>query len=128
LNISNFTNIWRASSLLGVVLMASLLLSACNNEPDGGDPSGDALLTGAPVNSGEPSDEVSVLEVATPTFHIGSEIGSLAPYFVEISTWINSEPLSITNPKGKVLLVDFWTYTCINCIRTSPFLQEWHEK
>ena len=51
-----------------------------------------------------------------------------APDFVGIEKWINSEPLKIEQLKGKVVLVDFWTYTCINCIRTLPYLKEWDKK
>lgn len=45
-------------------------------------------------------------------------------------SWINSEPLTIAGliADGRVVLIDFWTYTCVNCIRTLPFLREWHEK
>ena len=39
-----------------------------------------------------------------------------------ISAWINSPPLNMSQLKGKVVIVDFWTYSCINCIRTIPFL------
>ena len=45
-----------------------------------------------------------------------------APDFIGIEKWINSEPLKIEQLRGKVVLVDFWTYTCINCIRTLPYL------
>ncbi len=48
--------------------------------------------------------------------------------FVGIDRWINSEPLTMAQLKGKVVLVDFWTYTCINCIRTLPYLKEWDRK
>ncbi|MEW6723204.1 MAG: redoxin domain-containing protein [Candidatus Micrarchaeota archaeon] len=48
--------------------------------------------------------------------------------FVGIKGWINSRPLKIDSLKGKVVLLDFWTYTCINCIRTLSYLQSWHEK
>jgi len=51
-----------------------------------------------------------------------------APDFAGIDRWINSEPLKIEQLKGKVVLVDFWTYTCINCIRTLPYLKEWDKK
>ena len=52
-----------------------------------------------------------------------------APDFVGIDTWLNTEkPLSIKDLKGKVVLVDFWTYTCINCIRTLPFVTSWYDK
>lgn len=51
-----------------------------------------------------------------------------APDFIGIEKWINSEPLKIEQLRGKVVLVDFWTYTCINCIRTLPYLKSWDEK
>ena len=45
-----------------------------------------------------------------------------APKFSGISAWLNSQPLTMENLKGKVVLIDFWTYSCINCIRTLPFI------
>lgn len=51
-----------------------------------------------------------------------------APEITGIDNWINSEPLKLEDLKGKVVLVDFWTYTCINCIRTLPYLTSWDEK
>ncbi len=51
-----------------------------------------------------------------------------APDFDGIEGWLNSQPLSISQLKGKVVLVDFWTYTCVNCIRTLPYIKEWHTK
>jgi thiol-disulfide isomerase/thioredoxin len=50
-----------------------------------------------------------------------------APDFVGIDNWINSSPLHIQDLKGKVVLVDFWTYSCINCIRTLPFVTGWYD-
>ncbi len=51
-----------------------------------------------------------------------------APKLTGITTWHNSKPLTISDLKGKVVLVDFWTYSCINCIRTLPHITAWHEK
>lgn len=51
-----------------------------------------------------------------------------APELIYGGEWFNSDPLLIENLRGKVVLVDFWTYTCINCIRTLPYLRDWHEK
>lgn len=51
-----------------------------------------------------------------------------APDFRGINSWINSEPLSLAELKGKVVLVDFWTYSCINCQRTQPYLNAWQTK
>jgi thiol-disulfide isomerase/thioredoxin len=51
-----------------------------------------------------------------------------APEFTETQRWFNTpggHPLSLTSLRGKVVLVDFWTYTCINCIRTLPYLKAW---
>ncbi len=52
----------------------------------------------------------------------------MAPEFTETEKWFNTpqqKPLSISGLKGHVVLVDFWTYTCINCIRTLPYLKAW---
>jgi thiol-disulfide isomerase/thioredoxin len=52
----------------------------------------------------------------------------VAPEVQGIQDWINSEPLRVSQLKGRVVLVDFWTYSCINCIRTIPYLNAWHQK
>lgn len=49
-----------------------------------------------------------------------------APDFVGITEWMNSPPLTMEELKGKVVLVDFWTYSCINCLRTLPYLEKWY--
>ena len=54
--------------------------------------------------------------------------GPLAAEPVGIYAWINSEPLTLEQLRGKVVLVDFWTYTCVNCIRTFPYLKLWHSR
>jgi thiol-disulfide isomerase/thioredoxin len=43
-------------------------------------------------------------------------------------TWLNSAPFTPAQLRGKVVLVDFWTYSCINCIRTVPYIRAWAEK
>ena len=56
----------------------------------------------------------------------------MAPEFAQISGYINTpgndSPLTLSALKGKVVLVDFWTYTCINCIRTIPYINDWNQK
>lgn len=49
-----------------------------------------------------------------------------APEIIGITNWLNSPPLTLASLKGKVVLIDFWTYTCINCIRTFPFVKGWY--
>jgi thiol-disulfide isomerase/thioredoxin len=51
-----------------------------------------------------------------------------APEIVGIQQWFNGEALQISNLKGKVVLVDFWTYSCINCLRTLPHMNKLYEK
>jgi len=54
-----------------------------------------------------------------------------APDFTGNERWFNTRdgsPLSLRDLRGKVVLVDFWTYTCINCVRTLPYLAAWHRK
>ncbi|MCH8847769.1 MAG: redoxin domain-containing protein [Chloroflexi bacterium] len=77
----------------------------------------------------DPADRVPPT-VAAPELsgRPGGFVGDLAPEFTAGATWLNSEPLTIAGLRGKVVLIDFWTYTCINCIRTMPFLREWHAK
>ena len=52
-----------------------------------------------------------------------------APEFTGITKWLNTDkPLTLKELKGKVVLIDFWTYTCINCIRTLPHVTAWYDK
>lgn len=51
-----------------------------------------------------------------------------APEFTGITSYINTNQTKLSDLKGKVILVDFWTYSCINCIRTLPYLVDWNQK
>jgi cytochrome c biogenesis protein CcdA/thiol-disulfide isomerase/thioredoxin len=51
-----------------------------------------------------------------------------APAIDGITAWINSNPFQLNQLKGKVVLIDFWTYSCINCIRTLPYIKDWYAK
>jgi len=53
---------------------------------------------------------------------------TMMPDISGATAWINSAPLSSESLRGKVVLVDFWTYSCINCLRTLPYLEAWNEK
>jgi thiol-disulfide isomerase/thioredoxin len=58
-----------------------------------------------------------------------SIVGSSPLYGLSGATgWINSTPLTAKQLKGKVVLVDFWTYSCINCLRSLPFIEAWAQK
>ncbi len=51
-----------------------------------------------------------------------------APNFVGISNWFNSAPLNMSDLRGKVVLVDFWTYGCVNCVNTLPHVTALYAK
>jgi cytochrome c biogenesis protein CcdA/thiol-disulfide isomerase/thioredoxin len=51
-----------------------------------------------------------------------------APSLAGAVEWLNSPPLTIEGLRGKVVVVDFWTYSCINCLRSLPYIRAWAEK
>ena len=75
-----------------------------------------------------PTPTPTPTETAVPTIIPTPESTDGAPELVGITGWINTEPFTLASLRGKVVLIDFWTYTCVNCIRTIPFLKEWHDK
>jgi len=79
---------------------------------------------------GETFSEVTSSEDADSATRNGSVQSSSLPEITGISGWINSEHTSVEAEiaRGNVVLIDFWTYTCINCLRTMPYLKAWHEK
>ena len=50
------------------------------------------------------------------------------PSFAGATSWLNSEPLTAEGLRGRVVLVDFWTYTCVNWLRTLPYVRAWDAK
>lgn len=64
-----------------------------------------------------------------PVDEAPGEVGMTAPDLAGVSSFINTDPFTLESLRGdNVVLIDFWTYTCVNCIRTLPFIKEWHEK
>jgi thiol-disulfide isomerase/thioredoxin len=78
--------------------------------------------------SGQNDNFVPAITDGNATVQIDKSHFRLAPEVAEISGYINSDPITLADLNGKVVLVDFWTYSCINCIRTIPYLNAWHEK
>lgn len=59
--------------------------------------------------------------IAAPDF---ADLGA-APEFTGITNWLNTQPLTMAGLRGQVVLVDFWTYACVNCLRTLPHVNKW---
>jgi cytochrome c biogenesis protein CcdA/thiol-disulfide isomerase/thioredoxin len=55
-------------------------------------------------------------------------VEDIMPSLEGAQQWLNSDPLTIGGLKGKVVLIDFWTYSCINCLRAIPYVRAWAEK
>src|SRR5215510_11594943 len=70
---------------------------------------------------GSVMDQATAAEVQLP---IEGDLPSLGG----ATGWLNSQPLTAAGLRGKVVLIDFWTYTCINCLRTLPYVRAWAEK
>lgn len=110
------TGRFRPALLLGASLLVASTLIACGDE--------------APASSGDFIDEDPPQVDFAAGLYGGLAVGSRAPEFADLGPWLNSDPLTMQGllAEGRVVLVDFWTYTCVNCIRTLPFLRDWHEK
>lgn len=71
---------------------------------------------------GEHVDEAAITPEPTTFINDGT-----APEFAGLSNWMNAEkPLTVSELRGKVVLVHFWTYSCIDCTRALPFISKWH--
>ena len=130
-----------------IVVVASACGGAADEDlsSDGGEGLPSSSVA-APVDSDSasaenaPADAEAAPQVATEVEALGGDqreqvVASarkgnekLAPRLIGNDSWINSEPLTLEGQRGKVVVIDFWTYTCINCIRTFPYLRDWHAK
>jgi thiol-disulfide isomerase/thioredoxin len=67
-------------------------------------------------------------KLVTPSAVAAQPSGKTLPEFQGISQWLNSSPLTIESLKGNVVMIHFWTFGCINCQRTLPYVVRWHEQ
>ena len=105
-------------SLIVLALLAVGLLlaaTACSSEQE-------------PTATMLPTEVAMAEECEAPEATTEVAAGPEAPELTGITGWLNSDPLTIEDLGGKVVLVDFWTYTCVNCIRTFPYLREWNAR
>jgi cytochrome c biogenesis protein CcdA/thiol-disulfide isomerase/thioredoxin len=92
----------------------------------GGEESGPPTGTGNSKFAPAESQLTAEDEETVPLDDIGT-----APEFVDTQDWFNTpgdKPLTMKGLRGKVVLIDFWTYSCINCIRTLPYLNAWNKR
>jgi thiol-disulfide isomerase/thioredoxin len=140
----------RLPVVLGLFVLVLVAATACASDDSGSTPittpaqapnasapnSAAPPVAPAPVVAQAPEPTaIAIIPRSQPTAALAprptvAPAKDLAPELTDPGEWINSEPLTLEGlrSEGKVVLIDFWTYTCINCIRTLPYLKEWHEK
>ncbi len=79
------------------------------------------------LNTRRDPGESSELNWSEPPEKGRLEFYGKAPDLIAAGPWFNSVPLTMEELKGKVVVVDFWTYSCINCVRTLPYLKTWYD-
>lgn len=87
-----------------------------------------AVAHDAMSGSPEMSGTGLVLADARRVYRSSLPVEGVLPALDGATDWLNSKPLTTEELRGKVVLIDFWTYSCINCIRTLPYLRAWAEK
>ncbi len=131
----------RARQIGGVVLLAMTLLIAFNvtNGLQRVVPGYTTILQNHVEGGSYAKRELASIKQEKKTGKLGScapglsslEDCGAAPNFQGIAAWLNTpgdRPLSLASLKGKVLLVDFWTYSCINCQRSLPHVESWYSR
>lgn len=90
--------------------------------PDG------ALLQSAPASVTDDSRKTDVTQIKAERVKLTLPVEPTTPSLKGAVQWLNSEPLSMAQLKGKVVLVNFWTFGCINCLHTLPYVKAWAAK
>src|SRR5262249_23587683 len=89
---------------------------------------GDAAPVDQQIDRGAPIDRAGLLRVAAGVPAQAAAAPGVWSSLAGATEWINSAPLTAESLRGKVVVVDFWTYSCINCLRTLPYVRAWAEK
>ncbi|MFP3479970.1 cytochrome c biogenesis protein DipZ, partial [Burkholderia sp. SIMBA_057] len=74
------------------------------------------------------SNVSNVSNVASASTPAALPVQGRLPSLDGATSWLNSAPLSSDALRGKVVVVNFWTYSCINCLRTLPYLKTWAQR
>ena len=125
-------HVMRLRVVLGLVVAASAFALVFNADEklQTALPSWTTFLQDHTERTAYAQDKLSGAPKLTPTKTADPELPDygVAPSLAGGGTWINSRPLTMQQLRGKVVLVDFWTYSCINCLRTLPQLEAWNAR
>lgn len=95
--------------------------------PEAATPSS-VVMEGDPAMMMSANPAMMMAASADPGAAEGLAIEGLMPSLDGASAWLNSPALTAAELRGKVVLIDFWTYSCVNCLRTLPYVRAWAEK
>ncbi len=108
---------------------SSVLLPDTNTAMMGASP---AMMSANPAMTGGSSammaGDGAMMMSAKPGQGRTLPVEGVAPSLNGAVTWLNSPPLTMAKLKGKVVVIDFWTYSCINCLRSVPYVRAWAQK
>src|SRR5471030_2099766 len=89
---------------------------------------GGAMMAAVNSDAGQPSGSMMAMAAKTTGAERALPVEGPLPDLSGAVQWLNSAPLSAAELKGKVVLIDFWTYSCINCLRSLPYVNAWAQK
>ena len=87
-----------------------------------------ALIDALPGSAADAGNAPAMMRASTGADASGLPLEGQLPALDGAVAWINTPPLTPQSLRGKVVLVDFWTYSCINCLRALPYVKAWHER
>lgn len=120
----------------GGAMNGGAMMSAQGAMNGGGAMAGGGVMNGGAMNGGAMMSAQGAMNGGAMMSAHGAMAGHSGGLPVEgdmppltgAATWLNTAPLTAAGLRGKVVLVDFWTYSCINCLRTLPYIRAWAQK
>jgi len=103
-------------------MSAARAMSAAASMNRTGEP-GDAAMTGGKISNDAPAGAMMSANANSAAPKVEGDMPELAG----ATGWLNSKPLTRAALKGKVVVLDFWTYSCINCLRALPYVNAWYQ-
>jgi cytochrome c biogenesis protein CcdA/thiol-disulfide isomerase/thioredoxin len=113
-------------SLNGTNSLEQSLIDKINPQAAGGSMTMAMSNSNMAMSNSKTDGHAMMMSAAKPSGDLPVE-GEI-PSFAGATLWLNSPPLSPESLRGKVVMVDFWTYSCINCLRALPYVESWYEK
>jgi cytochrome c biogenesis protein CcdA/thiol-disulfide isomerase/thioredoxin len=113
-------------SLNGTNSIEQSLIDKINPPAAGGSMSMAMSNSNMAMSNSKADGNAMMMSAAKPSG--GLPVEGEIPSFAGATLWLNSPPLTPEALRGKVVMVDFWTYSCINCLRALPYVESWYEK